>query len=336
MRRTRRRRFVLAAAALAAAPLVRAQAPAGMRTLGVLSPHPLPPPQFIADNPFTNRLRALGWVEGRTLRIERAYAEGREDLLPELAEGLVRKRVDVIWASGFVATRSAMVATKTIPIVFWGVQYPVEQGVVESLSRPGGNVTGVTFTASSEARAKVIELLRDIAPAARRLASVTAPSANQSLAGQQTELTSRTIEAAATRLGFDVREFHVERVEDLDRVFAAVIDWRADALTAGSTSVTFRERSRLAAFANRQRLPNAYTQRVFVEAGGLVSYGLQMADSLERTTDLVDRILRGASVAVLPVELPTKYELAVNLKSAAAIGVVVPQSLLLRADRVIE
>lgn len=335
MQRTRRRQFVLAAAALAAAPLVCAQSSNERRTLGILNPHPRPTPRFIADNPFTNRLRTLGWVEGQNLRIERAYGEGQERRLPELAAGLVAKKVDVIWASGVRATLAAMQLTDSIPIVFWGVPYPVEQGVIASLSRPGGNVTGIAFTGAEVVLQKALQVLREIAPSARRLALLVTPSVFHTVGGKPSPELARKMNAVAVELGFEAREFAVERKGDFDRAFSSIVEWKAEALAAGSTTVAYRERGRIATFANGNGIPGAYGQREFVEAGGLVSYGLQSVHTLERSADIIDRVLRGTRVAELPVELPTKYELAVNLKAAATLGLTIPQALLLRADIVI-
>jgi len=329
-----RRRVVLAAATLAVAPLLRSQEPTRLPVLGILSPHPRPAPKFIADNPFTNRLRALGWEEGRNLRIERAYGDGREDLLPELAAALVTRRLDAIWTFGFKATVAALRATRSIPIVFSNVPYPLEQGVVPSLSRPGGNVTGVAYTTVGGLRPKIFEILREIAPGARRLASLETPSATFSIHGRPIELLPRMREVAA-ELGFELRVFAVERQDDLEGAFDAIDAWKPEVFHAAGTTVTVRERRRIAGFANRLRIPAGYTERAFVDAGGLVSYGLQLAEVLERAAHLVDRVLRGSPAGELPVELPSKYELAVNLGTAAAIGVSIPHSLLVRADKVI-
>ncbi|MDH4094431.1 MAG: ABC transporter substrate-binding protein [Betaproteobacteria bacterium] len=331
----RRRRFLLAAGALAAAPLARGQTGDRLPVLGILSPHSQLPAKAIADNPFTNRLRALGWVEGRNLRIERAYGEGREDRLPELAATLVRKEVDVIFALGPQAAMAAASLTRRIPIVFWGVSHPVEQGLVESLSRPGRNVTGIAFSAGGTTHTKGLEALRELSPGSHRLAIVSTPSAGYSL-GRDRRMHMLRIGPVAESLGWEMREFPVERTEDVEPAFAAMLDWRAQALVVGATTITFRERHRIAALANGSRLPNVYAMREFVEAGGLLSYGLELAPTHERVAHFVDRILRGANPADLPVEQPDKYELAVNLKTAAALGLTIPQSLLLRADRVIE
>jgi len=332
---TSRRQVLLAAGALAAVPLASARTGGRLPVLGILSPHAPPPAKVIADNPITNRLRALGWVEGRNLRIERAYGEGKEDRLPELAAALVRKDVDVIFALGPQAAMAAASLTRTVPIVFWGVSHPVEQGLVESLSRPGSNVTGIAFSAGGTTHTKGLEALRELSPESRRLAIASTPSAGYSL-GRDRRMYLLRIGPVAKSLGWELREFPVERKEDVEPAFAAMLDWRAQVLVVGATTITFRERYRIAALANGSRLPSAYAMREFVEAGGLLSYGLELAPTQERVAYFVDRILRGANPADLPVEQPDKYEFAVNLKTAAALGLTIPKSMLLRADRVIQ
>ena len=336
MQRTRRRRFLLAAAALAAAPLAVAQSRTKPSRLAILSPNKYPTPQSIADNPFSNRLRELGWVEGETLLVERVYAEGREDRLAGLAEGIARKPVDVIWAIGPEAALAAQRATRSIPIVFWGVSYPVEQGLVESLSRPGGNVTGIAFITGADLHTKRLEILRELASGAKRVAELAVTSATRDVAGRQTRMRRDAVQAAAHKLGFEAREFGVATEEEVRAALAAIADWRADALVMGAAFVTWRERQRIAAFAVEHRMPSVHGACDYVEAGGLISYGPHTPRTVVRAAEYVDKVLRGASTAELAVELPSDYEVCVNLKAAAAIGVRVPQALLLRADRVIE
>lgn len=336
MQRTRRRRFLIAAGALAAAPRVRARQETRLPVLGILSPFPQPTPQFIANNPFTNRLRALGWVEGETLAIARAYTAGREDLLPAGAARLVQAQADVIWTIGPHAALAAARATQSIPIVFWGVGYPVEQGLVRSLARPGGNLTGIASTASPEVHAKRLQLLREIAPATRRLALLVAPSASRTLEGKPTALTLEAYGAAAGALGYELRGFEFESAADLEAAFRAIGAWQADCVTTDGFPQSFRARRRIAAFASGSGLASAFAQRDFVEAGGLVSYSFLIAPTIVRCAHYVDLVLRGASAAGIPVELPSAYEIAVNLRTAGTLGLEVPQSLLLRADKVIE
>ncbi len=269
-------------------------------------------------------------------RAARPDAAGREDRLPELAEELVRKRVDVIWALGPEAAVAAARATKTIPIVFWGVGYPVEQGLIDSYARPGRNVTGMAFFTGAELATKVLQLLSEIAPGARRVAAIVTPSAISTVKGDQYVGGAPVIESAAKSLGFEYRAHRVAKREDFDSVFAAILDSRAQALVTYGTTTTFRERQRIVDFANRNRLPSAFNQREFVEAGGLLSYGADTRETIFQSMLYLDRILRGARPADLPVELPSRYDLAINLKTAQSLGLTIPQSILVRVDHVIQ
>jgi len=335
MRRIGRRRFLVAAGALAAAPLARPQPGKRLPTLGILSFQKRPPPEFIADNPFSNRLRALGWVEGRTIAIERAYTEGREDLLPAAAERLVDARADLIWAIGPEAAVAAARATKTVPIVFWGVPFPVEQGLVETIARPGRNVTGVAWYAGPGVDTKQLEILREIAPHAKRLAYLVVPTAGASVGGGKVAVPT-VFRPAAAALGFELRDFSIATAQDLEPAFASILAWKAQALVVAGTILTVRERNRIVDFANRHRLPSAFRGRVFTEAGGLAAYSIVSPPTLERCAELIDRILRGARPAELPVDIPRDYELTLNLKTARTLGLEIPRPLLLRANRVIE
>jgi len=263
-----------------------------------------------------------------------AFGFGSEDRLPELAAELVRKKVDVIWAMGPEAAVAAARHTQAIPIVFWGVPYPVEQELVDSLAKPGRNATGVAWYSNPEVDGKRLELLREIAPAAKRLANLTVPTAGRTVSGGIARL-SPTADAAR-KLGYEVEMFPIERREDLERALSAMQEWRAQAMTVSGTALTVRERFPIAGFAKKFRLPSTYTLRSFVEAGGLVSYAIDWRPTFAQTAEYVDRILRGARPGDLPVTLPTGYETAVNLKTAAAIGVTIPDSILLRADWVIK
>jgi putative ABC transport system substrate-binding protein len=328
-----RREFVMAIGGALAAPLARAQKASKVPVLGILTPQPRPAPAQRAQNPFMVRLKKLGWVDGETLVIEQP--DGREDRLSAMAEELVRKQVDVIWATGPEAAVAAARATRTIPIVFWGVAWPIEQGLIDSFARPGRNVTGMAFSVGTEWQ-KVLEALREIAPKALRLAAVATPSANRTVSGELFQSSVARNSELVKQIGFEFQRFEVARVEDFEGVFAAIRDWRAQALYVPGTTLTFRERKRFADFATQHHFPSAFNQREFVDAGGLFSYGI---DSLETTLQAlghVDRILRGAKPAELPVVLPSKYEFVVNQKTANALGLKIPQSILVRADRVIE
>jgi putative ABC transport system substrate-binding protein len=330
-----RRRFLIAAGAMAAAPLARPQDRRRLPVLGILSSQHRPPASFISNNPFSNRLRALGWIEGQTLAIERAYGEGREERLPGLAEELARKRVDVIWAIGPEAAVAAARATRSIPVVFWGVPFPVEQGLVDTIASPGRNVTGVAWYAGPGVDTKRLEALREIAPHAKRLAYLNVPTAGATVSGDKL-VVALVFRHAAALLGFEIHDFPVATAADLQPAFDAILAWGAQALVVSGTIMTLRERHRIVAFANRHRLPSCFTGREFSDAGGLVSYAIVSAPTLERCAEQIDQILRGARPAELPVDIPQHYELILNLKTANALGLTIPQSLLLRADRVIE
>ena len=328
-----RRWLVLAAGTLVAAPLVcLPQGQKKLPVLGILSPHRMPSPEVLAKNPLRVRLRELGWEDGKTLHYENAYGEGREDRMPDLAAALVAKKVDVIWALGPEAAIAAARATSTIPIVFWGISSTGKHGLFESLARPGRNATGVAWSASMGVELKRLELLREIAPAGKRLAFIVVATAAQNVPSN----VASSLVAATQGLGYELKTFPVVKSEDLEPAFAAILAWGAQALNVSSTPLTMRERQRIVDFANRNRLPGAYALPDFVEAGGLVSYAIDWRPTFARSADYVDRILRGAKPSDLPVELPSQYVTAVNLKTAKMLGLRVPQSVLLRADRVIE
>ena len=330
-----RRRFLLASGALIAAPFAAAQKPAAAnKVLGILSGNRTPTPQQIAASPIMARLRELGWIEGKNLRIERAYGEGSEDRLPALAAELVQKRVDVIWASGPEAAVAAANATKTLPIVFTGVPDPVGQGLVDSLARPGRNLTGVSFTAAGgELAQKRLELLKEAVPAARRVALIRA-GATRTVAGDFPSLAP--FYAAAKKLGIELQDYTVERQEDFGAVFKKMLSARAQAMSMANAALTLRELKQILDFANRNRIPAIYGGRAWVEAGGLISYGTDIQSMTRESLAYVDRILRGAKPADLPVLQPTRFELAVNLQTAKSLGLVIPQTILLRAEHVIK
>ena len=331
MRPVTRRRFLSAAGLALASVGVHAQKPSRRPAVAFLSPHPPPQGEELTKSPLRVRLRELGWIDGETIDIVPAFGYGREDRLPALAVGLVAKKVDIIWANGPEAAIAAARQTENIPIVFWGVAYPVEQELIESLARPGRNATGVAWFSNPEVDGKRLELLREIAPAAKRLASLSVPTAVQKVSGGTATFAPAT-SLAARRLGYDVQSFPVSRPDDFEGAFRAIRDWSAQALTVAGTTLTVRERERIVRFAMAHRLPSAYTLRMFVESGGLVSYAIDWRPTLAQTAEYIDRILRGAKPGDLPVTLPTGYETAINMKTAAAIGVAVPESILLRAD----
>ena len=279
---------------------------------------------------FLRRLHELGWVEGRNLVIEYRWAEGKVERLPELAADLVRRKVDVIVAPAGSAALAAKNATSSIPIVMIFPNDPVEMGLVASLSRPGGNITGTTFTTSSEIFGKQLQILKEAIPRVSRVAVLRNP-ADPSFARQVGEL-----DAAARSLNVHLQHLGARGPEEFDGAFAAMARDRADALLVIATSTFLVHRSRLAELAVKARLPTMNSFREQVEAGGLMAYAVNMAAFVGHAAEYVDKILRGAKPGDLPVEQPTRFELVVNLKTAKALGITIAQAVLLRADEVIE
>ena len=334
----KRRRAILAGAALAAAPLVRAQQPGAARTLGILSFGTPRTSEEIASSPFGEKLAALGWEHGRNLRFELAHAAGKLERLPELAAGLVRKNVDAIWVVSPPAAVAAARATRSIPIVFVRVVWPVELGLAESFARPGGNVTGVASIADPAILAKPVEFLREVVPGLKRVTTI-APGAAiyQTVSGGTfTPTVDPRLLAIMDRLGIAIRRHLVAMAAEVDAALEEARVSRADGLFVTSSPLIFAQANRITEFALRHRLPSAFIEGHFVEAGGLLSYGSSVWGTIFQSLDYLDKILRGAQPAELPIQLPTQMELVVNLGSARALGLAVPGSLLLRADRVIE
>ncbi len=341
MAHVRRRQFLTAAAALLAAPrITRAQAPQKVPVLGILNFTGVPSPEAIAKSPLRQRLRELGWIDGKTITIEAAFSGGNDDRLRELAAMLVAKNVDVIWAQGPATAVAAARATTTIPIVFYYTPLPLELGLIDSYARPGRNVTGTAWTAGGvvENYSKQVQLLREIAPNARRLALLTNANWLRTVKGDMydAKLEREGVDAAVRRLGFEVRRFVLQKAADFEQIFAAIVLWGADSLFVPAGDLMANEGKRIIDFARRQRLFDTHSFVHLVQAGGLVSFSFNPLPSLLRSAEYVDRILRGAKPADLPVELPSHYEIAVNLATAKALGLKVPQSILLRADKVIE
>jgi len=338
VRRIERRRFLLAAGALAAAPLARAQDLSGTRTLGVLSPSPPRTLEYWERIGVLPKLKSLGWTYGQNLRIEGAVSSGNLDRLPELADGLVRKGVDAIWAPTPPAAVAAARATRKIPIVFVRVVWPLELGLGQSLTRPGGNVTGVASIADPEILVKPALYLREIVPGARRFLSINPNSVMYKTVsgGEFTPKFGADLQKRIDALGRERREHLVATVADIDAALADALAWPADALYATTSPLIGSQTKRIVEFALRHRLPSAFIERPFVEAGGLLSYGSSIWGTLSDSLEYVDAVLRGANPAEMPIKLPTKTELAINLKTARALGLTIPPSLLLRADKVIE
>ena len=278
---------------------------------------------------FRRGLRQLGYVEGQNLAIDYRSADGRLDRIPELAAELVRRNVDIIVTRGTPSALAAKNATATIPIVMAAIGEPVETGLVASLARPGGNVTGLSAFVT-ELVAKRVELLREVIPRIARLALLDNMS-NRSVPPQWEE-TKR----AAGALGIVPQLLDVRKPEDLERAFDAAVAQRADALTVGNDSVVIASRRRVAELAEKFRLPAIYATREFVDSGGLLSYAAHYPDLYRRAATYVDKIFKGEKPADLPVEQPTKFEMVVSLKAAKAIGLEFPPLLLARADEVIE
>jgi len=328
-----RRRFV---AATALAPITAfAQRPGKLPVVAyVFGPVPSsvmagPEPASPHVRAFVRRLRELGWEDGRNVVIERHGAENRRERAQAILADLAARSVAVIYAAataggGLVAT-DALRATRTIPIVFAGSSDPVSDGLVTSLGRPGGNATGVTISAGREIVGKQLELLKEIAPGAKRVAYLDPMSGN-----------TRFILQSGARIGLTLIHVEVERAEHYDAAFATAIKARADAMLVGAFAVHLVNPSRTVEFAARHRLPAIFAFPEMVEAGGLASYSIDFLDLNRRAAEYVNRILRGAKPADMPVEQPTKFELIVNLKAARALEIAIPQSVLLRADRVIE
>jgi len=277
---------------------------------------------------LVQRLRELGWMEGRTITIEYRWAEGREERFPEIAAELVRLKVELIVTSGTPAVMASKKATSVIPIVFATAGDPVGSGLVASLARPGGNVTGLA-TLANELAGKRLELLREVVPGLRRLAIMG------NVGNPFTVLELGDVQAAARTLGLEVVMLEIRRAQDLAPAFEALKS-RADALYVCTDALANTNRIRINIAAVGERLPTMHGSRDYVEAGGLMSYGPNFPDLFRRAGDLVDKILRGAKPADLPVEQPTKFDLVVNLTTAKALSVDVPASLLARADEVIE
>jgi putative ABC transport system substrate-binding protein len=278
---------------------------------------------------FRQGLRELGYVEGQNIAIESRWTEGGDDRLPALAADLVRSQVDVIVATIGAATRAVQQTTRTIPIVMSTVNDPVGSGLVASLARPGGNVTGLTVM-SPDLLGKQVQLLKEVVPKVSRVAVLRNPDnpADRALV--------REAEAAARALGVRLQTLEARNPPEIDSAFAAMTRERAGALLILPDSVFLSQRKQIAELAVKRRLPSIRMSSAFPEAGGLMSYSANYLDVSRRAATFVDRILKGAKPGDLPVELPTKFELVINLRTARAIGLTIPPALLQRADRIID
>jgi putative ABC transport system substrate-binding protein len=321
-----RRELIALLGGAAAWPLAaRAQQPAKLPTIGFLGGDASGWTTWTAA--FTKRLRELGWIDGRTIAIEYRWSEGRPERIAEIAAEFVRLKVDVILTNDS-SVPVLKQATSMIPIVFVLGYDPVGTGLVNSLARPGGNITGLS-NRSPELAGKRLELLREALPQVRRLALM----ANVAYPGSLLEI--RELQAAAHTLGIEVAPLEIQRPEDIAPAFE-MLKGQADALYIVSDALTNANRTRILIFALTRRLPMMLSNRDYVQGGALISYGPNVADMLRRAAEIVDKILHGAKPADLPVEQPTKFDLVINLITAKALGLRIPEPFLLRADEVIE
>ena len=324
-----RRAFIGVITGLITAPLAaKAQQAERVWRIGYLLPGNA---SLRGEEVFVRSLRDFGYIEGQNLRVEQRNAEGQYDRLPNLATELVSLQVDVIIAPGTAATRAAKRATATIPIVMAAVDEPVLQGFVESLARPGGNITGLTVVVTPELWSKRLQLLREVAPGVSRVAYLWNPRSFQ-------EKTSnlKAIQDAAAKLKVTVRSVEVRGPDDFPATFSSMTREHIGGILFHATTDLYAHRGQIAELAIAHRIPVIANFGEVAAAGALVSYGPNLFDQLRRAAVFVDKILKGAKPADLPIEQPSKFELVVNLKTAKALGLTIPPSVLQRADQVIE
>ena len=322
--------ILVAVVLLAVAVIAEAQQPKKVPRIGYLSSSDpaSDSPRFEA---IRLALRGLGYIEGQNIASEYRYAEGKLDRLPDLAAELVRLKVDIIVVGGDIPTRAAKKATKTIPIVIMGTgSDPVAAGLVESIARPGGNVTGIT-TLTRELGGKRLELLKEAVPKVARVTVLYDPTVPDSVIDVK-----EVLPVAARALKMTIQPWEVRGTDDFEKLFSAMGKQRPDGLYVTAGPLMRPNRKRIVAFALKSRLPSMYTSITFVDAGGLMSYGADQADNYRRVADYVDKILKGAKPADLPVEQPTKFELVINLKTAKQIGLTIPPEVLARATKLIK
>src|SRR5262245_16992458 len=325
----RRREFITLLSGAATWPLAARAQQAGMPVVGFLHSTSLDADDYRL-RPFRQGLKDAGFIEGENVAIDYRWADDQIDRLPALAAELVRRQVAVIVAGNTVAAFAAKTATTTIPIVFATIQDPVALGLVTSLARPDGNLTGINWFAS-ELAAKRLELLRELVPGAARVALLVQP-ANVRI----TESTVKEMQAAAHAMGLQIRVLNADTSREIDTAFATLASERPDALFVGSSSFFNARRVQLAHWATHHRLPATYATRQYVEAGGLMSYGASLIEASRQMGVYAGRILKGAKPADLPVVQATKFELVINAQTARMLGLTVPPGLLSITDEVIE
>jgi putative ABC transport system substrate-binding protein len=322
--------ILIAVVLLAVGVTAEAQQPKKVSLIGYLSSGDAASSSARAEG-IRLALRELGYVEGQNIAIDYRYGEGKNDRLPELAAELVHLKVNIIVVQGGTpAVRATKNATKTIPIVMVGTgSDPVERGVVESLARPGGNVTGVT-NLTRELGGKRLELFQEAVPKVTRIAVL------HETASPVTAIELKEVQTAARTLGLTIQSWEVRASEGFEKVFTSLNKQRPDGLYVFDSPLLNVSRKRTVGFALKSKLPSMYQSREAIEAGGLMYYGADLADSNRRVAYYVDRILKGAKPADLPVEQPTKFELVINLKTAKQIGLTIPPEVLARANRLIK
>jgi putative tryptophan/tyrosine transport system substrate-binding protein len=319
---------VLGGAAAAWPLAARAQQPGKLPTIGFLG-STTASAQVQRTTAFVQRLRQLGWIEGRNIAIEYRWAEGRYERFAEIAAEFVRLKVDVIVTTATAPVLAAKQATSVVPIVFAVAGDPVGSGLVASLARPGGNVTGLSLQ-QTDLAAKRLELLRQVVPDLRRLAIMG------NVGSPMIVLELREVQSTARSLGLDVATLEVGQTDDIPLAFEAALNVRADALYVCADPLVGTNRLRIVTLAQGARLPTMFGEREYIDAGGLMSYGPNLPDLFRRAADYVDKILRGAKPADIPIEQPTKFDLVINLTTARALGLDLPPLLIARADEVIE
>ena len=320
--------FALGAGALATPVSSVAQQPPKVWRIGYLSPR-VRMDSLPYERAFLQGMSELGYVEGKNVVVEWRFADGAYERLPYLAADLVRLNVDVIVAPSSSAIRAAQQATKTTPIVFISTGDPVGSGFVASLAQPGGNITGLSNT-NLDVSAKLLELLVTMVPRLSRVAVLGNPGSSTHSA-----ILKNVQAAALTRAGVRVLSVEARTREEIERSFGRMTQERADSVIVAADAFLNQQAQYIAPLALKRRLPSISQPRVYVEAGGLMSYGQNTADSYRHAATYVDKILKGAKPADLPVEQPTKFELVVNLKTAKALGLTIPESVRIRADEVI-